>query len=109
MADLLSGAEKLLAEHQKREQMLQDALAIERKRVKQLDDRWKAQHYEAMRQVERLATLLSMWELTIGQTDPGFDGDDETLQSETKKKTREIERTISKALKMHELIEARLI
>lgn len=109
VADLLNGAGKLLAEHHKRELLLRDALAFERKRVKQLDDRWKVQHRETMRQIERLTTLLSMWELTLEQTDPGFEGDQATLQSETTKKTREIEKAISDALKMHTLIEARLI
>lgn len=107
--DLLNGAEKLLEEHNERERLLRDALDFERKRVKQLDDRWKAQHREAMRQIERLATLLSMWELTLEQADPGFEGDQSTLQSETKKKTRVVEKAISDALKLHTLIEARLI
>ena len=109
VADLLNGAGKLLEEHHKREQLLRDALDFERKRVKQLDDRWKAQHREAVRQIERLATILSMWELTMDQADPGFEGDQATLQSAAKKKTREIEKAISDALKMHTLIEARLI
>ncbi|MFG0822809.1 hypothetical protein ACF8QE_25485 [Pseudomonas sp. GLN_3] len=109
VTDLLNGAGKLLEEHHEREQLLHDALDFERKRVKQLDDRWKAQHCEAMRQIERLATLLSMWELTLEQADPGFKGDQLTLQSETKKKTREVEKAISDALKLHTLIEARLI
>ena len=109
VADLLNGAGKLLEEHHKREQLLRDALDFERKRVKQLDDRWKTQHREAMRQIERQAILLSMWELTLGQADPGFEGDQATLQSDTKKKTREIEIAISNALKKHTLIEARLI
>ena len=109
VADLLNGAGKLLKEHLEREQLLRDALDFERKRVKQLDDRWKAQHREAVRQIERLATILSMWELTLEQADPGFEGDPATLQSEAKKKTSEIEKAISDALKMHTLIEARLI
>ena len=109
VADLLNGAGKLLEEHHEQEQLLRDALDFERKRVKQLDDRWKTQHREAMRQIERQATLLSMWELTLEQADPGFEGDQATLQSEVKKKTREIEKAISDALKMHTLIEARLI
>lgn len=86
VADLLNGAGKLLEEHHEREQLLRDALDFERKRLKQLDDRWKAQHREAMKQIERLATLLSMWELTLEQAEPGFEGDQATLQSETKKK-----------------------
>ncbi|WP_144080574.1 hypothetical protein [Pseudomonas simiae] len=109
VADLLNGTGKLLEEHHEREQLLRDALDFERKRVKQLDDRWKAQHREAVRQIERLATLLSMWELTLELADPGFKGDQATLESEAKKKTREIEKAISDALKMHTLIEARLI
>ncbi|WDH23687.1 hypothetical protein [Pseudomonas chlororaphis] len=109
VTDLLNGAEKLLGEHHEREQLLRDALDFERRRVKQLDDRWKAQHREAMRQIERLATLLSMWELTLQQSEPGFKGDQATLQSETKKKTREIEKALSDALRMHALTEARLI
>lgn len=36
-------------EHHEREQLLRDALDFERKRLVQLDDRWKAQHREAMR------------------------------------------------------------
>ncbi|MNE94837.1 hypothetical protein D3C80_1928480 [compost metagenome] len=99
----------MLEEHHEREQLLRDALDFERKRVKQLDDRWKAQHREAVRQIERLATLLPMWELTLEHADPGLEGDQATLQSEVKKKTREIEKAISDALKMHTLIEARLI
>lgn len=109
VTDLLNGAGKLLEEHHEREQILRDALDFERKRVQEIADRFKAQHREAMRQVERLATLLSMWELSLGGQDPGFDGDEATLQSETKKKTREVEKAISHALKMHALIEARLI
>ncbi len=109
VTDLLNGAEKLLREHDEREQLLRDALDFERRRVKQLDDRWKAQHREAMRQIERLATLLSMWELTLQQSEPGFKGDQATLQFETKKKTREIEKALSDALRMHALTEARLI
>lgn len=109
VADLLDGAGKLLEEHREGEQQLRDALDYECKRVKQLDARWKIQHREAMRQIERLATLLSMWELTFGEANPGFEGDEATLQSVTKKKTREIEKAIGDALKMHTLTEARLI
>lgn len=50
-----------------------------------------------------------MYELTLEQAEPGFEGDQATLQSETKKKIREIEQAISDALKMHALAEARLI
>lgn len=107
--DLLNGTKALLEEHDKREQKLRDALNIERKLIKQVDDRWKAQHREAMKQIERLATLLSMWELSLGQTNPDFDGDQATLQSETAKKTREVEKAISTVRKRHMLIEARLI
>jgi len=109
VADILSGAGKSLEEHRKREQLFQDALAHERKRRMQLDERWTVKHGEAMRQIERLATLLTMWELTLGRLDPGFDGDEATLQTEAKKKTSDIEKTISKALRMHTLTEARLI
>jgi hypothetical protein len=107
--DLLNGAKTFLEEHEKREQLLRDELNLQRKRTKQVDDRWKAQHSEAMRQVKRLATRLSMWELSLGQTDPSFDGDQATLQSETEKKTREVEKAISTVRKMHMLIETRLI
>lgn len=109
VADLLSGAGKSLEEHRKREQALQDALAKERKRRTQLDERWRVRHDEAIRQIERLATLITMWELTLGQTDPGYDGDEARLQSETKKKVGGIKKAITDALKMHELLEARLI
>ena len=109
VADLLNGAGKVLEEHHKREQLLRDALDFERKRLKQLDGRWKVKHNEAIKQIERLATLLSMWELVFGEQDPGFSGDQVELQSETKKKTRNIEKTITDALKRYELIEARLI
>ncbi|MCT9629239.1 hypothetical protein [Pseudomonas aeruginosa] len=109
VADLLGGAEKSLEEHRKREQALQDALTNERKRRTQLDERWKVKHDEAIRQIERLATLLTMWELTLEQTDPGFDGDEARLQSETKKKVSGVKKAITDALKMHELLEARLI
>lgn len=109
VADILSGAGKSLEEHRKREQTLQDALANERKRRTQLDEHWKVKHDEAIRQIERLATLLTMWELTLGRADPGFDGDEATLQSVTKKKVSGIKKAITDALKMHELLEARLI
>lgn len=109
VADLLGSAEKSLEEHRKREQALQDALAKERKRRTQLDERWRVRHDEAIRQIERLATLITMWELTLGQTDPGYDGDEARLQSETKKKVGGIKKAITDALKMHELLEARLI
>lgn len=109
VTDLLNGAGKLIEEHLKREQMLRDALDFERKRLKQLDDRWKVKHDEAMRQIERLATLLTMWELTSEKVDPGFDGDEAILQSEVKIKTSEIEKTIRKELTKHTLTEARLI
>ncbi|MCT8062009.1 hypothetical protein [Klebsiella pneumoniae] len=109
VADLLSGAGKSLEEHRKREQALKDALANERKRSNQLDERWKVKHGEAIRQIERLATLLTMWELTLGQTDPGYDGDEARLQSETKKKVSGIKKAITDTLKMHEQLEARLI
>ncbi|TXH98326.1 MAG: hypothetical protein E6Q72_01410 [Pseudomonas sp.] len=108
VADLLSGAGKSLEEHRKREQALKDALAIERKRSNQLDERWQVKHGEAIRQIERLATLLTMWELTLGQTDPGYDGDEARLQSETKKKVSGIKKAITDTLKMHERLEARL-
>ena len=55
------------------------------------------------------ATLLTMWELTLGQTDPGFDGDEARLQSETNKKVSGIKKAITDTLKMHEQLEARLI
>ncbi len=109
VADLLSGAGKSLEEHRKREQALKDALANERKRSNQLDERWKVKHGEAIRQIERLATLLTMWELTLGQTDPGYDGDEARLQSETNKKVSGIKKAITDTLKMHEQLEARLI
>ncbi|MDI3667739.1 hypothetical protein ACM7LY_23085 [Pseudomonas aeruginosa] len=109
LADLLNGSEKLLKEHREREQILQDALKHERKHRIQLDERWKVKHGEAIRQIERLSTLLTMWELTLGQADPGFDGDEATLQSESKKKIGGIKKAINDAIKMHELLEARLI
>lgn len=109
VADLLGAAGKSLEEHRKREQALQDALANERKRRTQLNERWKVKHDEAMKQIERLATLLTMWELTLEQADPGFDGDEATLQSVTKKKVSGIKKAITDALKMHELLEAKLI
>ncbi|MDV7916570.1 hypothetical protein, partial [Pseudomonas aeruginosa] len=105
----VNGSEKLLKEHREREQILQDALKHERKHRIQLDERWKVKHGEAIRQIERLSTLLTMWELTLGQADPGFDGDEATLQSESKKKIGGIKKAINDAIKMHELLEARLI
>ncbi len=50
-----------------------------------------------------------MWELTLGQTDPGYDGDEARLQSETNKKVSGIKKAITDTLKMHEQLEARLI
>lgn len=109
VADLLNGAGTLHEEHRKREQLLRDALDFERKRVKQLDERWEVKHDEAMRQIERLATLISMWELSLGEQDPSFSGDQAELQSEVKKKTKEIEKAIASTLSKHQLLQARLI
>lgn len=107
--DLLEGADKSLEEHRTREKRLRNALTIQRKRMKQLDERWRVRHGEAIRQIERLTTLLSMWELTLEQTNPAFDVDEATLQSESKKKIDEIQKAINDALKRHRLLEARLI
>lgn len=108
VADLLIRAEKTFKEHRKLEQMLRHAVANERKRTKQLEERWKVKHDEAIRQIERLATLVTMWELTLGQVEPGFDGDDATLQSEKNKKVSAVKEAIADAGKKHELLEARL-
>jgi len=63
VSDLLNGATKLIEEHRKREQTLRGALEYERQQRMQLNEHWKVKHGEAMRQIERLTTLLSMWEI----------------------------------------------
>lgn len=65
-------------------------------------------YQKAMEEINRLATLLSEWELSMGKQDPKYEGEQETLRAETKKKTKAIKDAISYAVRRHALMQPRI-
>ena len=61
-----------------------------------------------MEEINRLATLLSEWELSMGKQDPKYEGEQEILRAETKKKTKAIKDAISYAVGRHALMQPRI-
>ncbi len=92
----LGQAEKLIEEYRKREQKIENAREIERNEAKQRIDLLRAKHHEAMRQIQKLATHLSIWELALEAEHPGIVVDQALLDSAAKAKTK----AISKAIKL---------
>lgn len=96
VATALDQAEKLIEAYRKREQKIESAREIERNEAKQRIDLLRAKHHEAMRQIQKLATRLSIWELALEAEHPGIVVDQARLDSAAKEKTK----VISKAIKL---------
>ncbi|HBP5443754.1 TPA: hypothetical protein SL658_000905 [Pseudomonas aeruginosa] len=108
VADALNQSEKLIEEHRQREQRLEKTHELERKRAKQRIDILNAKHHEAMRQIQMLATRLSIWELALGAEHPDIMVDQPMLDETTKKKTKAVKKDIKTAVFRRGFLQARV-
>lgn len=94
----LNESEKLIEEHRQREQRLEEAGELERRRAKRRINLLEVKHHEAMRQIQMLATRISIWELAIGAEHPDFSVDQTMLANATKEKTKAVKKAIKTAV-----------
>lgn len=98
---VLDQTEKLLDEYRRREENMHE---IQRKKLQQRINLLQAKHHEAMRQIQKLATRLSIWELAMKAEHPGTVVDQERLDSAAKEKTKDISKVIKQAVSQSTLL-----
>lgn len=106
--EALNQSEKLIEEHRQREQRLEKVRELERKRAKQRIELCRIKHHEAMRQIQMLATRLSIWELALGAEHPDINVDQTMLAETAKEKINAIKKAIKTAVTKWEFLQARV-
>lgn len=108
VAEALTQSEKLIEEHRQREQRLEKTRELERKRAKQRIDLLRVKHHEAMRQIQMLATRLSLWELALGAEHPDITVDQAMLADTAKEKTKAVKKAIKTAVVRWDFLQVRV-
>ncbi len=106
--EALNQSERLIEEHRQREQRLEKARELERKRAKQRIELLRVKHHEAMRQIQMLATRLSIWELALGAEHPDISVDQAMLADTAKEKTKCVKKAIKTAVARWDFLQARV-
>ncbi len=106
--EALNQSERLIEEHWQREQRLEKARELERKRAKQRIELLRVKHHEAMRQIQMLATRLSIWELALGAEHPDISVDQAMLADTAKEKTNAVKKAIKTAVARWDFLQARV-
>jgi len=104
----LNQSEKLIEEHRQREQRLEKARELERKRAKQRIELLRVKHHEAMRQIQMLATRLSIWELALETEHPDISVDQAMLADTAKEKIKAVKKAIKTAVARWDFLQARV-
>lgn len=103
LSELVTDSSAQAAVYQRREQRLQAGLAAERDLRQQAEELGQARHAQAMLQIEKLATLLSTWELAMEMLTPELTVDKELLKKEVMKKVKAVQDAISNAEAFHNM------
>lgn len=106
--EALNQSERLIEEHRQREQRLEKARELDRKRAKQRIELLRVKHHEAMRQIQMLATRLSIWELALGAEHPDISVDQAMLADTAKEKTKAVKKAIKTAVARWNFLQARV-
>ncbi|HCF7328958.1 TPA: hypothetical protein NIJ57_001583 [Pseudomonas aeruginosa] len=106
--EALNQSERLIEEHRQREQRLEKACELERKRAKQRIEILRVKHHEAMRQIQMLATRLSIWELALGAEHPDISVDQAMLADTAKEKTKAVKKAIKTTVARWDFLQARV-
>lgn len=88
----------MIEEHREQELRLKKARELERKLAKQRIELLGIKHHEAMRQVQRLATHLSTWELALGTERPEITVAQDLLAEAAREKTKSVKHAIKTAV-----------
>ncbi|EIU2895090.1 hypothetical protein L4O78_003809 [Pseudomonas aeruginosa] len=106
--EALNQSETLIEEYRQREQRLEKARELERKRAKQRIELLSVKHHEAMRQIQMLATRLSIWELALGAEPPDISVDQTMLADTAKEKTKAVKKAIKTAVTKWDFLQTRV-
>jgi hypothetical protein len=106
--EALNQSERLIEEHRQREQRLEKARELERKRAKQRIELLRVKHHEAMRQIQKLATCLPIWELALRAEHPDINVDQGMLPDTAKEKTKAVKKAIKTAVARWDFLQARV-
>ena len=108
VTEALDQSGKLIEEHRQQEQRLKKKHELELTRAKQRSELLEIKHHEAMRQIQKLATRLAIWELALEAEHPGITVDRVMLDEASKAKTRAAKKAIKTAVERWKLLQPRL-
>lgn len=104
VADLLNDAEKLIREHRNRERKIENSFEVKLNRARRRIKILETKHHEAMREIERLAKLSSIWELALEEELPNIPVDQDALDHSVAKKVSKSKKVIQSAVEKAEIL-----